>query len=134
MDNIEAISSDIRGRQALFDDAHKAVASLGQAAESINQVALTSNVLLGEKAPETLGAINRAADNLGLAALGIKDAAATIEGPATMLQTSTLPQIERAVGNLDDASRSVRNLVDDVQSSPQSVVTKPVAREREVRQ
>ncbi len=134
LNNIEAVTADLKSRKQLIDDANQAIINAGQAADAVTQLAHSSNTLMNDKMPETLVKINAATDKLASAADSVNRLATAIQAPVDQVQTTTLPDLQEALHNLNEASASVKALVDQAQASPQGLINKPVAKERKVSQ
>lgn len=132
LDNVQQITAELKDRQQLLDDAHEAIISAGQAADAVTKLANTSNDVIGKEIPGTAEKINAATEKLGNAADNVSKLTAAIEAPANQINTTTLPELQESLRNLDDASASLKLLVDQAQQSPQGLLNKPVARERKV--
>ena len=134
LDNLRDITADIKNRQQLLDDAHEAIISAGQAADAVTKLANTSNTVIGTQLPQTAQSINAAAVKLGNAADSVTRLTEAVEKPANQINSTTLPELTESLRNLDEASASLKLLVDQAQQSPQGLLNKPVARERKVSQ
>jgi phospholipid/cholesterol/gamma-HCH transport system substrate-binding protein len=132
LDNLRDITADIKSRQQLLDDAHEAIISAGQAADAVTKLANTSNTVIGTQLPQTAQSINAAAIKLGNAADSVSRLTEAVEKPANQINSTTLPELTESLRNLDEASASLKLLVDQAQQSPQGLLNKPVARERKV--
>ena len=132
LDNVQQITAELKDRQQLLDDAHEAIISAGQAADAVTKLANTSNDVIGKELPDTAEKINAATEKLGAAADNVSKMTAAIEAPANQINTTTLPELQESLRNLDEASSSLKLLVDQAQQSPQGLINKPVARERKV--
>ena len=132
LDNVQQITAELKDRQQLLDDAHEAIISAGQAADAVTKLANTSNDVIGKEIPGTTQKINEATEKLGNAADNVSKMTAAIEAPANQINTTTLPELQESLRNLDEASSSLKLLVDQAQQSPQGLINKPVARERKV--
>ena len=132
LDNLRDITADIKSRQQLLDDAHEAIISAGQAADAVTKLANTSNTVIGTELPQTAQSINAAAIKLGNAADSVSRLTEAVEKPANQINSTTLPELTESLRNLDEASASLKLLVDQAQQSPQGLLNKPVARERKV--
>ena len=132
LDNLRDITADIKSRQQLLDDAHEAIVSAGQAADAVTKLANTSNTVIGTQLPQTAQSINAAAIKLGNAADSVSRLTEAVEKPANQINSTTLPELTESLRNLDEASASLKLLVDQAQQSPQGLLNKPVARERKV--
>jgi phospholipid/cholesterol/gamma-HCH transport system substrate-binding protein len=134
LDNLQAITADLRSRKQILDDAHEAIVSASQAADAVTQLANTTNGTIGNNVPQSLNKINAAADKLAVAADNFSKATASIQAPFDTVQKTTLPELQESMDNLNDASRSLKQLVDEVHSDPRGMISKPAAKERKVSQ
>lgn len=134
LDNLQAVTADVKDRAQMIDDAHEAIISAGQAADAVTRLANSTNGVIGEQMPETLEKVNAATDKLAAAADHVAVAVDAIKAPVDQLQTTTLPEVQESLHNLNDASQSLKGLVDSVQQSPQDLINKPAAKERKVNQ
>lgn len=134
LDNLQAITADLRSRKQILDDAHEAVVSASQAADAVTQLANTTNGTIGTNVPQSLDKINAAADKLAVAADNFSKATASIQAPFDTVQKTTLPELQESLDNLNDASRSLKQLVDEIHSDPRGMLSKPPTKERKVSQ
>lgn len=134
LSNLQAVTEDLKSRQQMIDDAHEAIISAGQAADAVTKLANTTDGVLGSQMPETLEKINAATDKLATAADHVAVVADSLKAPIDQVQSSTLPELQESLNNLNEAAQSLKTLVDSVQQSPQELIVKPVAKERKVNQ
>jgi len=134
LDNIEAVTADLKDRKQLLDDTHEAIVSASQAADAVTRLANTTNGVAQDKLPATLDQINAATQKLADAADHVSALSDSIKAPVDQVNTRTLPEIEESLNNINDASRSLKTLVDQVQASPQQALIKAPAKERKVSQ
>ena len=132
LDNLEAITADLKSRQQLLDDAHEAIISAGQAADAVTQLAHSTNGVVNEQMPETMAKIDAATDKLAAAADHVSELTVAIQAPVDQVQKTTLPEVQESLQNLNDASKSLKSLVDQVQSNPTGLIAKAPAKERKV--
>lgn len=132
LDNLEAITADLKSRQQLLDDAHEAIISAGQAADAVTQLAHSTNGVVNDKMPETMDKIDAATEKLANAADHVSALADSMQGPVNQVQKTTLPEVQESLQNLNEASQSLKALVDQVQSSPTGLISKAPAKERKV--
>ncbi len=133
LDNLQEITAGLKNRQQILDDAHEAIVSAGQAADAVTELAHSTNTAVGA-VPETMAKINAATDKLAAAADNVSKATASIQAPFDTVQQTTLPELQESLHNLNEASQSLKQLVDDVHSDPKGMVIKPDAKERKVNQ
>ena len=76
--------------------------------------------------------INAAAEEAREAVASINRIATGAEGPVNEFVTTGLPQMQQAIQGLDDATRSLEGLIDEVRSSPRDFIGRPPTKELEV--
>lgn len=130
--NLQELTADLKSREQILDDAHEAIVSAGQAADAVTELAHTTNGVAGTEVPQTIAKINAATDKLAAAADNFSKTTASIQKPFDTVQTTTLPELQESLENLNEASRSLKQLVDDVHNDPKGFVIKPEAKERKV--
>ena len=132
LDNLEAITADLKSRQQLLDDAHEAIISAGQAADAVTQLAHSTNGVVSDKMPATMDKIDAATEKLAAAADHVSALADSMQAPVNQVQKTTLPEVQESLQNLNEASKSLKALVDEVQASPTGLIAKAPAKERKV--
>jgi len=130
--NIEAVTADLKAREAMIDDAHAAIASATQAADAVTLLAKSGNEVLSKSTPETLTKLNDATEKLGNAAVEVEILTKQLQGPTQQVNEATLPQLEESLKNLDEASRALKDLADEARASPQDFAAKGTPKERKV--
>ena len=133
LDNINAITAEARKRKQLFADADTALKSIDTTAGSIQRLSDNANGLLN-------GDGKRAIHNAADAAVEIKEAAASgrvliqkLQGPTVDFADNGLPQLTSAVATLQQTAQSLIRLANELEESPQSLITKAPAKEVEVK-
>ncbi|HVZ30449.1 MAG TPA: MlaD family protein [Asticcacaulis sp.] len=134
LDNLQEITADLKSRKQILDDAHEAIVSASQAADAVTQLANTTNGTVGTNVPQSLEKINAAADKLAVAADNFSKTTASIQAPFDTVQKTTLPELQESMHNLNDASVSLKQLVDEVRDDPRGMIAKAPAKERKVSQ
>ena len=76
--------------------------------------------------------MNRAAEQAVEAAESANRVIANLEGPVSDFAASGLPQLEEAIRGLDEATRSLEDLVEEVRTSPREFISRPSSNELEV--
>ncbi|HEX4198301.1 MAG TPA: MlaD family protein [Caulobacteraceae bacterium] len=133
LDDISAITAEARKRKQLFADADQALKSIDTTAGSIQRLSDNANGLLN-------GDGKRAIRNAADAAVEIKQAAASgrvliekLQGPTMDFADNGLPQLTSAVATLQQTAQSMNRLANELEESPQSLITKAPAKEVEVK-
>ena len=99
----------------------------------MTELAHSTNGVVGE-VPQTVTKINAATDKLAAAADNFSKMTASIQKPIDTVQTTTLPELQESLENLNEASRSLKQLVDDIHNDPKGFVINIAAKERKVSQ
>jgi phospholipid/cholesterol/gamma-HCH transport system substrate-binding protein len=133
LDDINAITAEARKRKQLFADADQALKNFDTTASSITRLSDNANGLLN-------GDGKRAIHNAADAAVEIKDAAASgkvliqkLQGPTVDFANNGLPQLTSAIGTLQKTAETLNRLGTEIEESPQSLISKPPAKEVEVK-
>lgn len=115
LDDLQAVTAELRERKSIIGDAEHAVASVNEAALQVGELAESSNAL-----------VNTTADNLDTMMN-------KLEGPIGNFGSTGLPQIIAAIASLQHAADNLDRMLGEIQQSPQGLVTKPPAQEIEVK-
>ena len=131
LDNLEAASANLKS-QELLNETRQALRSATLAADSVSQLANSSNELIIYKTPDTLDRIDQAAVKLAAAADEVGKLSQDLSKPTAQLNDSTIPQMEEALNNLNKATRSLNALTEEARMSPQGLIAKPKPKDRKV--
>jgi phospholipid/cholesterol/gamma-HCH transport system substrate-binding protein len=132
MTNIEAVSNDIKAREKLIDDAQLAIVSAGKAADAVTRLADATTTMIDTTAPSTFAKIEEASEKLGVASDEVAKLSQELAKPTQQVSQSTLPKLEEAIDNLNEAARTLTQLTDEANASPQALITKSKPKERKV--
>lgn len=130
--DIGVVTEDLKGRQQLIDDAHEAIVQSGIAAENVSKLANSADTVIRDRIPQSLGEIDKATAQLAGAAAEVSRTAKALQGPINEISQTTLPELSNSMQNINEATRSVEQLVDEVRSSPQGLIGKAKAKDRKV--
>jgi phospholipid/cholesterol/gamma-HCH transport system substrate-binding protein len=129
----QAITAEVRERKSIIADAQKAIQDIDTATQQVTELTRSSRQIV-----DTDG--RRAVSNVADAAQEAKQTAAAagamigkLQGPTSDFATNGLPQVTAAVIELQSAAESLQRLVDEIQTSPSSVIGKPAAEEVKVK-
>ncbi|MFY8143965.1 MAG: MlaD family protein [Caulobacter sp.] len=133
MNNVQAVTQELRDRKAIIADAQKALQSIDQTAQSITELSNSANTLVEGDAKRTLTELGDAAAELKAAARDARGMVSKLEGPTSDFATTGLPQLSSAIVTLQSAAESLDRLVGEVEQNPRGVVGKAPAKEVEVK-
>ena len=133
LSDTQAFTSELRRRKDLIVDAQKAIQDIDAASQQLTKITADANQMLN-------GDGRRALANVADAAAEAKTTVATanamlgkLQGPTSDFATNGLPQVTAAVVELQKTAQSLDRLVNELQSSPSSVLGKPAGEEVKVK-
>lgn len=130
--NIEALSTELEARKGMFAELEQALVRANAAMAEYQALGESARRLVETDGKEAVNNMNRAAEQAVEAAESANRLIGNLEGPVNDFASSGLPQLEEAIRGLDDATRSLESLVDDVRSSPRDFISRPPSQELEV--
>ena len=134
LDDVQAITAEARERKAIIADAQKALQSIDAAAAEITELSRSTRGLVDTDGKRTLAELADAAEELKAATQDARGMIARLDAPTTDFATTGLPQLTRAITQLQSTAESLDRLVSEVEANPQGVVAKPPAKEVKVPQ
>jgi phospholipid/cholesterol/gamma-HCH transport system substrate-binding protein len=126
LDDIQAISAELRNRKSIIADAERAVENVNEAAQQIGELAKSSNTLVN-------GDGRRSMARLADAARDLSTMMGKLESPTGDFATTGLPQITSAIARLQQTVDNLDRALDEVQQNPQGLLARPPAQEIEVK-
>jgi phospholipid/cholesterol/gamma-HCH transport system substrate-binding protein len=133
LDNIQAVTAEVRNQKQLLADADKTLISLQQTSASIRQLSDSSNQLVNGDGKRTLHNLADAADQVKAATEDARGLVARLDGPTTAFATTGLPQLTSAIVSLRQTAESLDRLVSEIEQNPQALVSKTPAKEVQVK-
>lgn len=130
--NIEALSTELEARKGMFGELEQALVRANAAMAEYQALGESARRLVETDGQEAVNNLNNAAEQAVQAAEAANRLIANLEGPVNDFAASGLPQLEEAIRGLDDATRSLESLVDEVRSSPRDFIARPPSQELEV--
>lgn len=131
--DVHAITTEAKSNRQIFADADKAINNIDAAAASIKQLSDNSNQLVTGDGRRSLRDIADAAAQIKGAAEDARTLVKRLEGPTTDFANTGLPELTQAVASLQQAADSLNRLAAEAEQSPQALVTKPPAKEVQVK-
>jgi len=133
LDDIQAVTAELRARKAIIADLDKTLQDADQAVIQVKSLAKTTEDLVGADGKRSLDKIGDAADQVQADAKDLHELLAKLKGPATNFATNGLPQVTNAMVSLQTSLRSLDRLIDQLQRDPHAFLAKPPARQVEVK-
>lgn len=133
LSDVHAVTSELSKRKEIIADADQALKSVNVSLQRADKLLDSANKLVD-------GDGKRALSNLADAAQSLKDSAkqaqqllGKLEGPTTDFATNGLPQLSATIGSLQTATESLNRVLDEAERSPGALISKPPAKEIEVK-
>ena len=133
LSDIHAVTSAVKDHKQIIADADKALQGRVHVLQRANRLTEHADGLLE-------GDGKRALANLADATQSLKDTSqkaqallGKLEGPTTDFATNGLPQLSAAIGSLQTATESLNRVLDEAERSPGALISKPPAKEIEVK-
>jgi phospholipid/cholesterol/gamma-HCH transport system substrate-binding protein len=133
LSDLKSVADEARKDKQLFADADKSLKDIDSAADSIKQLSDNTNGLLTGDGKRTLHDAADAAEQIKDAAAQAREMLAKLEGPTTDFANTGLPQLTSAIASLKQAADSLNRLSNELEQSPQGVLSKGPAKEVQVK-
>ncbi len=130
--NIESISTELEARKTMFAELEQALIRANAAMAEYQALGESARRLVETDGQQAVANMNRAAEQVVQAAESANRVIANLEGPVNDFAASGLPQLEEAIRGLDEATRSLESLVEEVRRSPREFISRPSSNELEV--
>lgn len=133
MRNVQAITEEVKDRKDVIQDADNAVKSIDQAAQSLKSLSDTSQKMLGGDGQRALHDVADAAGEIKATATEAHSLLAKLQGPTGDFAHTGLPELTQAASSLQQTAESLNRLVEEIEQNPQVLVSKPPAKEVQVK-
>jgi phospholipid/cholesterol/gamma-HCH transport system substrate-binding protein len=131
--DVRSVAAEINTQKMVLADADKAILAATKTAEDISALSKSSQNLLDGDGRKALKQMGDAADALKAAAADARTLVNGLKGPTSDFATTGLPQLTAAIASLQSSAESLDRLVGNIEQDPRALVTKPAAREVEVK-
>ncbi|HST91018.1 MAG TPA: MlaD family protein [Brevundimonas sp.] len=130
--NVEALSSELEARKGMFAQLEQALTKANAAVEEYQRLGVSARQLVEGDGRRAMANVNRAADQAAEAAASANRTITGLERPLGDFATTGLPQLQQSIQTLDDATRALEGLIEEVRSSPRDFIGRPPTKELEV--
>ena len=130
--NVEALSTELEARKGMFEQLEQALTKANAAIDEYQKLGASARQLVEGDGREAVANINKAAEDAQEAVASINRTVNGLEGPATDFATTGLPQLQNAIQQLEGATASLEDLIDEVRTSPREFIGRAPTREMEV--
>ncbi len=130
--NFESLSTELEARKGMLEQLEQALTKANSAVAEFEALAVSSRGIIEGDGREAVANINAAAEEARAAVASINRTATNVEGPMNEFATTGLPQLQQSIQGLEDATRSLEGLIDEVRASPRDFIGRPPTKEMEV--
>jgi phospholipid/cholesterol/gamma-HCH transport system substrate-binding protein len=130
--NVESLTAEREARTGMFEQLEQALTKANSAIGEYEALGAEARRLVETDGRSAVANINKAAEDAQKAIATINRTAEGVEGPLTDFTATGLPQLQQSIQGLEDATRSLEGLVDEVRASPRDFIGRAPTRELEV--
>lgn len=130
--NIESVSTEFEARKGMLKQLEEALTSANAAIKEYEALGADARRLVNTDGRQAIDNINKATGDAQQAIASINRSVSGLERPLGDFATTGLPQLNQTIQELNEATRSLQGLIDDVRSSPRDFIGRPASRELEV--
>lgn len=130
--NVEALTAELEARKGMFAQLEEAITSANAAVQEYQQLGADARQIVNTDGRAALQNINKASEEARQAIASINRSATGLEAPLGEFGNTTVPQINDAVRQLNQATRSLEDLIENVRRSPREFIGRAPAKELEV--
>ena len=130
--NIESVSTEFEARKGMLKQLEEALTSANAAVKEYEALGADARRLVNVDGRQAVNNINKATGDAQQAIASINRSVSGLERPLGDFATTGLPQLNQTIQELNEATRSLQGLIDEVRSSPRDFISRPPTRELEV--
>jgi phospholipid/cholesterol/gamma-HCH transport system substrate-binding protein len=130
--SVEALTAELEARKGMFQQLEETITKANAAVGEYQQLGATARQLVDTDGRQAIANINKATAEAQAAIASINRSATGLEGPLGDFGTQTVPQLNDTIRQLDQATRSLQSLIDNVRESPRDFIAKAPSKEIEV--
>ncbi len=132
--NVEAISTELEARREILQQLEQAVSNANSAILEYQALAVSARNIIEGDGAEAIAHIERAASEAEQAARDVRAMTGQLQGPVGEFADTGLPQLSNAIGQLEEATATLNDLIEEVNRSPRDFIARPPSQELEVEQ
>lgn len=130
--NVEALTAELEARKGMLEQLEQTLTKANAAVDEYQRLGASTRQIVETDGRAAIANINAAAADARAAISTINSTAEGVQGPLTEFTATGLPQLQQSIQGLEDATRSLEGLVDEVRASPRDFISRPASREIEV--
>jgi phospholipid/cholesterol/gamma-HCH transport system substrate-binding protein len=131
--DMHSLTTELNQRKQVIADADKALLDLDVTLQRATHLADSSTDLVNGDGKRALANLADAAQSLKDTSQKAQSMLTKLEGPTSDFATNGLPQLSQAISSLQTATESLNRVLDEAERSPGALISKPPAKEIEVK-
>jgi phospholipid/cholesterol/gamma-HCH transport system substrate-binding protein len=131
--DMHSLTTELNSRKQVIADADKALQELDVTLQHATRVTDSANGLLNGDGKRALANLADATQSLKETSQKAQQLLGKLEGPTSDFANNGLPQLSTAIGSLQTATESLNRVLDEAERSPGALISKPPAKEIEVK-
>ena len=133
LQDLHSVTAELNSRKSIIADADKALVQVDATLKRTDKLVDSANKLVDSDGKRALANLADAAESLKATSQKAQTLLGRLEGPTTEFATNGLPQLSSAIGSLQTATESLNRVLDEAERSPGALISKPPAKEIEVK-
>ena len=130
--DVGAVTGELRNRRAMFASLDSTFARMDRAAADLQLTAAAARRTMGGDGRGVLGEVGVAAVELRNSVADIRQLLSRVDSSVVQLSATTLPEMNAALGSIQEAADALDSLTTDIRQDPRSTLTRPSGREVEI--
>jgi phospholipid/cholesterol/gamma-HCH transport system substrate-binding protein len=130
--NVEALTTELEARKRMLEQLEQTLTKANSAVAEYEALAVSTRRIVEGDGQRAVANINAASEEARAAVASINRSANNLERPLGDFASTGLPQLQTSIQQLDEATRSLQSLIDDVRASPREFIGRPPSNEMEV--
>ncbi|HEY5711361.1 MAG TPA: MlaD family protein [Allosphingosinicella sp.] len=130
--DVGATTAELRNNRAMFANINATFERLSRAATDLERTAAATRRTMGGDGRGTLGEVSTAAVDLRRAIADLRVLITRVDGSATQISNTTLPEMTAALGSIREAADALDGLTSDLRQDARHTLTRPSGREVEI--
>lgn len=130
--NVEEMTAELNARKGMLLELEQTLKNANVAVAEYQGLAADTRQIINTDGRAAIANIAKASEEARTAIASINRSASSLEEPLGEFGTTTVPQINDAVRQLNQATRALEDMIDNVRQSPREFIGRPTAKELEV--
>ncbi len=131
--DLHTVTNELKDRKEIIANANDALKQVNETLKRTDRLVDSANKLVDGDGKRALSNLADAAQSLKETSQKAQGLLGKLEGPTSDFATNGLPQLSSAISSLQTATESLNRVLDEAERSPGALISKPPAKEIEVK-